>query len=52
MRNPIIVDISATRYLGHGSGICGSGEDDSGKLFASSFIRNDKNPLTHRRSSK
>ena len=29
-----------------------SGENDPGKLFASSFLRKDKNPFTHRKNSK
>ena len=39
-------------HLGHGGRVCGSGENDSGNIFASSFIRKDENPLTHRRNSK
>ena len=35
-----------------GGCVCGSGEDDMGKLFASTFIRKEKVPLTNRRISK
>ena len=52
MCNPIIVDISTTRHLGHGGCVRGSVENDSGNLFASSFLRKDKNPLPHRRKSR
>ena len=48
-RDPIRVDISTTRHLGYGGRIFGSGVDDPGKKFASSFLRKDKIPLTHRR---
>ena len=46
------MDIYLTRHLGHGRRVCGFGENDSGNIFASSFLRKDKNPLTHRKSSK
>ena len=36
--NPIRVDISTTRNLGHGGCIFGSGEDDMGNLFVLSFF--------------
>ena len=52
MCNRTRVDISATRHLGNGGCYCESSEDASGKLFASYFLRKEKNPLTHRRSSK
>ena len=42
--DPIIVDISTTRHLGHGERICVSGEDDQGNLFVSSFLWKDKSP--------
>ena len=38
------MDISSTRHLGHRRRVCESGEDDSGNLFASSFIRKDDPP--------
>ena len=40
------------RQLGHGGFVSGSGEDDLGNLFASTFLRKDKNPLTPCRISK
>ena len=49
--NPIRVNISTTRHLGNGGCVCGSGENDSGNLFASSFPRKDENSLTHSRNS-
>ena len=52
MRDPIIVDISATRNLGQGGYINGSGEYSLGKKIALYFLRKDKNPLTHSRSSR
>ena len=52
MCNPIRVDISTLRHLGHGRCIRGGGENDSGNLFSFSFLRKDKNPLTHLRNSK
>ena len=52
MCNPIIMDISTTRHLGHGVSVRGSGENDSGNLFASYFLRKDENPLLHCRKSK
>ena len=51
-RNPIRVDISTTRHLGYRGRIFWIGEYDTGNLFASSFLRKDKIPLTHRRRSK
>ena len=39
-------------HLGHGRRVHGSGENDLGNLFSSYFLQKDKNPLTHRRSSK
>ena len=52
MRDPIIVDISTMRHLVYGGRICGSGEDDPGNLFASSFLRKEKITITHCRISK
>ena len=52
MCNPIRVDISRTHHLVHGRRVRGSGENDLGNLFTSSFLQKDENPLTHRRSSK
>ena len=52
MSNPIRVDISSTRHLGHGRRVCGSGENYLGNLFASSFIWKDENPLSYCRSLK
>ena len=46
------MDISVTRHLGHEGCVLGSGEDNLGELFASPFLRKDKNPLAHIRSSK
>ena len=46
------MDISSTRRLGHGRHVCGSGEDDSRNIFASSFLRKDGNPLPRHRKSK
>ena len=46
------MDISSTRHLGHGRRVRGSGEDDSGNIFASSFLWKYENVLTHRSSSK
>ena len=43
--NPIRMDISSTRHLGHMIFVRGSGEDDSRNLFGSSFLRKDENPL-------
>ena len=40
------------RHLGHGRFFSGSGEDDLGNLFASSFFQKDENPTPFRRSSK
>ena len=51
-RDPISVDISTTRHNGYGVCVCGSGEDDLVNLFASYFLRKEKIPLTHRKSSK
>ena len=51
-RDQIRVDISTTRHLGYGGRVCGSGKDDLGNLFASFFLRKNKTPLTHCRSSK
>ena len=42
--NPIRMDISSTRHLGHMIFVRGSGEDDSRNLFVSSFLRKDENP--------
>ena len=50
--NPIKVDIYTTHHLGHGGCVHGSGENDLGNLFASSFPHKDKKPLTHRRNYK
>ena len=46
------MDISTTRHLGYGRCVRGSGENDSGNLFASSFLQKDEKLLTHRRNSK
>ena len=46
------MDVSKTRHLGHGGCVCGSGEYSKGNLFASSFLRKDKNHLTHCSISK
>ena len=45
------MDISTARHLGHRGFLRGSGENDLGNLFFSSFLRKDKNPLTHSRNS-
>ena len=45
------MDIYATCHLGYRGCVDGSGEDDLGNLFVSSFPNKDKNPLTHRKSS-
>ena len=50
--NPIRMDISTTRRLGHGRCIFGSGKNDPGNLFASYFLQKYKIPLTHLRISK
>ena len=50
--NQIRIDISSTRHLGHRILVRGSGEYYSQNLFASSFLRKDKNPLPRRRSFK
>ena len=42
IRFPTGVDVSTTRHLGHGGCVCGSGEDDQGNLFASSFLQKEK----------
>ena len=52
MGDPIIVHIYATRYLGHGGCVHGSGEDTLGNLFTSSFLQKDKNPPTLCKRSK
>ena len=52
MCNPIRMDISSTCRLGNRRLVCRSAEDDLRKLFASSFLQKDKNPLTHSRSYK
>ena len=52
MCDPIIVDIYTTCHLGHRGRVRGSRENDPGNLFASSFLRKYKNPLTHSRSYK
>ena len=52
MCNTIREDISTTRHLGHIRRVLGSGENDSGDLFASSYLLKDQNHLTHFRSSK
>ena len=44
--------ISSTRHLGNGRRVCGSGENDSGNLFASYFLQKDEKPTPHRRSSE
>ena len=46
------MDISSLLNLGYRRRVCGSGENDSGKLFALSFLWKDENLLPHRRSSK
>ena len=51
-RNPIRVDISTTRHLGHRGRVCRSGENDSGNRFSSSFLRKEKTPLNNHRISK
>ena len=43
--NPIGVDISTTNFYKYGGHVCSSGEDDLGKLFASSVIHKEK-PLS------
>ena len=50
--NATRMDISSMRHLGHRRRVCGSGENDSGNLFASSFLWKYKNPLPCCRSSK
>ena len=49
--DPIRMDLSSTRNLVHRRLVCGIGEDDSQKLFASSFLQKDENPPPRRRSS-
>ena len=44
--------LKTTRHLGHGGLICERGKDNSGNLFALSFLWKYENPLTHRRKSK
>ena len=51
-RDPIIVDISTTRHLGHGGCISGSGEDDPENFSPLYFLQKDKIHLTHHRRSK
>ena len=46
------MDVSKTRHLGNGGCVRGSGEYSKGDLFASSFLRKDKNHLTHCSISK
>ena len=50
--DPIRVSISTTRHLGYRGFFWGSGEDDPGNLFASSFLRKETIPLTHLSRSK
>ena len=50
--NQIRVDLSSAHHLGNGRRVRGSGENNLGNLFASSFILKDENPLSHRRISK
>ena len=52
MCNPIRMDISSMRHLGHSRLVRRSVENDPRKLFASYFLRKDENPLPRRRSSK
>ena len=40
--NTLRVDISTTRHLGHRRRVSGSGENDSGNLFSSSFLQESK----------
>ena len=49
---PIKVDVSTTHHLGNGGCVRGSGENDSGNLFALSFLQKDENPLTYCRNYK
>ena len=50
--DPIRMDISSTRHPGHRRIVCRSGEDDLRKLFASSFLWKEENPLSRCGSSK
>ena len=50
--SPIRMDISSTRHLVHRIHLRGSGGNDSGNLFASSFLQKDENPLPNSRNSK
>ena len=43
MCNPSRVDISTTRHLGHGGCVHGIGKNDSENIFASYFLRKEKN---------
>ena len=44
MDNPTRMNISSTRHLGHRRIVHGSGEDDSRKLFVSSFLWKEEPP--------
>ena len=50
--NPIRVDISTARHLGHVKCVCGTVKNDLGNLFALYFLHKKENPLTHSRNSK
>ena len=49
--DPTIMDISSKHHLGYRRLVRGSGEDDLGNLFSSSFIWKYENPLPRCRSS-